>query len=99
MQFAIVKNRKIWFIFSGLLVLGSILALIFIPPKFGIDFTGGSLLEIQYKGARPEVDSLRATLADDKYTDVVVQTVGDKGMLMRMSSIDETAHQQLLKYL
>ena len=41
----VVGNRKIYFAISGVLVVFSILMLIVKGLNFGIDFTGGTLLE------------------------------------------------------
>jgi len=54
----IIKHRKIWYAISGLLVVASMLSIFFFGLNLGIDFTGGSLLEIEYNlpagGGRPE---------------------------------------------
>ena len=50
---SIIKNRRIWFVFSGLLIGASIVSLAFYGLRLGIDFTGGALLEIFFKGERP----------------------------------------------
>jgi len=55
----IVNNRKIFFTLSGLLVLGSILAMIFFGFNFGIDFKGGSILEVSYPNGRPAIETVK----------------------------------------
>jgi len=49
----IVKHRKIFFTLASLLILGSILAMVVFGFNLGIDFKGGSILEVQYTTARP----------------------------------------------
>jgi preprotein translocase subunit SecF len=44
----IVKYKKIFLGISALLVAGSLFSILFFGIRFGIDFTGGSLLEIEY---------------------------------------------------
>lgn len=44
----IVKYKNIFLGISALLVAGSLAALFFFGIRFGIDFTGGSLLEVEY---------------------------------------------------
>ena len=46
---AILKYRKYYYIFSGILTVVSMGGLILWGLDFGIDFTGGSLLEIEFK--------------------------------------------------
>lgn len=93
---AIIKHRKIWFVFSGLLVLASIGALVLWQLRFGIDFTGGSLLEVQWNGAVPAADSLRATLDPLLERDFVLQPGEAGSTLVRMEPFGEEKHQELL---
>ena len=53
MQLPIIKHRNLWFLLSGIMVAASIFILFASPPKFGIDFTGGSLMELEFQIARP----------------------------------------------
>ena len=44
----VVTYRKIFYILSVLLILGSLGAIAKWGLNYGIDFTGGSILEVQY---------------------------------------------------
>ena len=44
----IINNRKIFFILSGILIIGSIVAMFIFGLPLGIDFKGGTLLEVSY---------------------------------------------------
>jgi preprotein translocase SecF subunit/protein-export membrane protein SecD len=48
-HFKFISKTKIWFSISGVLVGASILAMIGFGLKLGIDFTGGTLLEFNFK--------------------------------------------------
>ena len=50
MTLPIIKYRNIWFLFSAALVVASVLIIWKMPPKFGIDFTGGALMELRFEG-------------------------------------------------
>ncbi len=54
--------------------------------KLGIDFTGGSLMEVEYKSVRPPV----------VLPDAVIQSVGENGLILRLPAIDEARHQEIL---
>ncbi|MEK7614999.1 MAG: protein translocase subunit SecF [Patescibacteria group bacterium] len=98
MKLHIVKNRNIWFIFSGVTILASIILLFTPGLKFGIDFTGGSLTEIEF--ANPvAVDDVRTTLGSIGYKDATIQTTGDRGYLIRTETLSEPQHQTLLSAL
>ena len=82
----IVGFRKISYTFSGVLVAASFLALGVWGLRLGIDFTGGSLMEIEYKNVRPLVN----------LPDVSAQPVGESGLILRLPAIDEIRHQAIL---
>jgi len=95
MLLPIIRYRNVWFVFSGILVAASLIGLLMYGLKFGIDFTGGSMLEVTFTGERADVEQMTATLAELGQKDAMVQTEGDKGMIIRTSSIDEQAHAKL----
>ena len=55
----IVKNRKIFYTFSIVLVTASIAALFVWGLSFGIDFKGGSSVAFQYGEVRSSVEVVR----------------------------------------
>lgn len=81
----IIKNRKAFYIFSGIYVVLALVALFAWGLKFGIDFTGGSLLEIQYVNAAPSVPDVTAALAATGISsqDASVRPTGTNGYLIR----------------
>lgn len=95
----IIKYRKIFYIFSGLLVAASILALVLWQLNFGIDFTGGTIMEINFLAERPSNDQIREKIKDVDLGSVVLQPTQDKGLILRFKNIDETVHQDILKKL
>lgn len=52
----IIGKRKIWYLISIILILPGIIALILWGLQAGIDFRGGSLLEIQFKETKSKDD-------------------------------------------
>jgi len=70
-----VGKRKIAFVFSLSLIVLSIVTLVSRDLNYGLDFTGGTLIEVSYPSA-PEVSEVRANLADAGMSDSVVQTFG-----------------------
>ena len=77
--------RKVAGIFSIVLLLISIGSLAIQGLKLGLDFTGGTLIEVSYESAA-NVDEIRRTLNDKGYEDVTVQHFGsEEEVLVRMS--------------
>ena len=93
----ITHHRRITYALSALLTGLSLAAWLLWGLKPGIDFTGGSLLEIGFSGARPEVAALVETAkASTGSQDFTAQPLGDAGVILRMPPIDEAGHQKLL---
>jgi len=94
-----VKYRKIYFAVSGILILASIAAIAAYGLKPGIDFTGGSILEMQYTGDRPSNQDIRNALSGLDLGSLTIQPTGDKGVIMRMQYIGEDTHNEILQKL
>jgi len=93
----IVKYRKIYFFFSALLIIGSILSLVFWGLRFGIDFTGGSLMEVEFLNQRPGNQEIQERLSGLDLGQINLQPTGDKGLIIRLKDIDEETHQSILE--
>ncbi|WP_104204506.1 protein translocase subunit SecF [Billgrantia saliphila] len=74
-QIDFMGKRRIAFALSGLLILLSIASLLFQQLNLGLDFTGGTLVEVRY-GVAPSLDAVRQTLEAAEFRDVSVQTFG-----------------------
>src|SRR3989344_1265812 len=92
----IVQHRKIFYIISGALVVLSIAAMLVYGLNLGIDFKGGSLLEITYTDPRPELDSVRLAVSDTLQSEPSVRPIGDNGYVIRMRSVSEVERQNIL---
>ncbi|MBU1291882.1 protein translocase subunit SecF [Patescibacteria group bacterium] len=93
----IVKHRKIYFTLSGLLLLGSLVSLLFWGLSFGIDFTGGSLMEVEYLKERPSNQEIQEKLSVLDLGQITLQPTGDRGLILRLKDITENDHQNILK--
>jgi len=92
------KYFKLFNIFSGLLLFSAIFFLFAIGLRFSIDFTGGSILEIDF-GKRPENPVIREKLRDLNLGEITIQPTGDRGVILRMKEINEASHEDLLSKL
>ncbi len=68
-------RRNIAFAVSAVLLIVSIGAILFQQLNLGLDFTGGTLIEVRY-GAAPSLDAIRVLLEESGFQDVSVQTFG-----------------------
>ncbi len=90
----IIKNRKIFYGLSIVLLLLSIISVSIWGLNFGIDFKGGSLLEVSYKSGRPSIDSINQTLGP---LDVQssVREAGTDSYIIRMKSLGNDERQKV----
>ena len=58
----IVKNRKIFFGFSVLLIAFSFFAMFSFGFNFGIDFVGGTIYEVSFTQVRPDIETTRSLI-------------------------------------
>jgi len=99
MNINFLKYKKIYFIFSAILILASSGFLIIFGLKPGIDFTGGSILEIEYKTERPSNQEIKETLSNLDLGEVLIQATEERGIILKMKDISEDTHQEVLEKL
>ena len=68
-------RRNLAFIVSAVMLIVSIGAILFQQLNLGLDFTGGTLVEVRY-GVAPSLDAIRQLLENSGFQDVSVQTFG-----------------------
>ncbi|MEK7123079.1 MAG: protein translocase subunit SecF [Patescibacteria group bacterium] len=99
MNLPIIKHRALWFFVGGAYTLLAVVMLVAFGLKFGIEYTGGSLLEVEYTNTRPEVSALHERLGAVDIRDAEVKYAGDQGVIFRFRDIDEEAHQRIVSEL
>jgi len=99
MNFDFIKYRKIYYILSGVLIFGSLVILFVFGLKLGIDFTGGSILEIDFQQTRMSNQEIETKLNQFNLGEITIQPTGEKGVIIKMKEIDEETHQKILKSL
>lgn len=85
----VVTYRKFFLGLSVFFVIASILSVSFFGLKWGIDFTGGSLLEVEYQEVRPEIDTLKEEISAAGFTTTTIQPTGARGMIFRTRTLTE----------
>jgi preprotein translocase subunit SecF len=74
-SFDFMGSRRLAMGISAAFILLSIAVLPFLGLNFGLDFTGGTEVEVRF-GQAPEMSEVRASLADAGMDDAMVQTFG-----------------------
>lgn len=91
-NFNIIKYRRLWLIISGTLVVISIIALAIWGLKFGLDFTGGSLLEVKFTSSQPTVSEIQTALQSANIHSLVVQPTNSGSVILRFQETSQEAH-------
>jgi len=94
-QIDFLSQRRIATWFSVTLVLTAVLALGFRGLNFGIDFTGGTLIEVGYS-ENADINAIRSTLSKAGFEGAVVQNFGtSKDVLVRIAPRDNVSKSKL----
>lgn len=88
----VVKNRKIWLSLSALLMATSIVFIFLWGFNFGIDFTGGSLMEVKFSENSPSAFEIRDKLNDLNLSSLSVQPTEDGTFILKFKQIDNGTH-------
>lgn len=102
-DYKIIPHRKIWLTFSAAMLIPAIVFILIGGLKLGIDFTGGSLMELHFTKS-VSVTTLKAelnTFDKDKFHDALVTVMKDPSgteiMSIRSKSIDNNEQVKLFK--
>jgi preprotein translocase subunit SecF len=87
-NFRFMAKRKLAFVFSGLLLIAAITSIVTQGLNFGIDFTGGTMIELSYQ-EQANLEKIRTDLEAAGYEDSVVQNFGSiHEVLIRLPVIE-----------
>ncbi len=96
----IIQKRKYAYWFSGILTAASVVLIVLWGFNFGIDFKGGTLMEVRFAiDPVPQVSDISAKLSLLDLKSLTVQPTGDRGVLLRYLASDEAANDRVLSAL
>lgn len=95
----ILGYKYIYLFIAGILVLVSFISTGIFGLKQGIDFTGGSLLELKFSGVRPSGEKIQEVLLPIGIGSISLQPTGEHGMILRFRDINEMQHQEMLQFI
>jgi preprotein translocase subunit SecF len=93
------KYRKIYYFFSFLLISFALFSIFFFKLNLGVEIKGGSILEVEYLGKRPKIEEIKQKIAFLNLPNFIVQSSGDRGIILKAGEIDERKHQEILEVL
>ena len=87
-QFDFVGKRKLANFVSVFLLVSAVISLLFSGLNLGIDFTGGTAVELAYEDAI-SLEDVRASLKNSEYEGASVQTIGSaNSILLRLPPLE-----------
>ena len=93
----IVQKRKYSYLISGVLIGVSIVMLSLWGLKLGIDFKGGTLMEVQYAVYPiPEVKQVEEKLSALSLNSLTIQPTDNNAMLLRYLASDESSNDKVI---
>jgi len=93
-MYNILGKRKFFYIFSGTLIIASIIALFGWGLKYGLDFTGGTLMEVQ--SVQVQSGDVKSVLSDAGIADAIVSPSQDNSFLIRYGNSNDEKNQEVL---
>jgi len=94
---SVIQRKNWWFTLSFVMVFASIVGLLLWGLRPGIDFTGGSLVEINFENSRPDNQEISQAISQLQVGEVIVQLTDENGAILRLASITEEQHQQIIE--
>lgn len=98
-MYNIIGKTKYAYIFSGTLTILSIISLFVWGLKYGIDFTGGTRMEVQFTNAAPAPQEVTSALQDQNLSGLIIQPTGNNSVIIRYASEEDAVNQGVLKTL
>ena len=101
-----VMDRKwLYFLISGILIIPGTISLILWGLRPSIDFTGGTLMEVQsskfipIKSGQSSGDDIKKILTDEKIELSSMTQSGEESLLLRLKHLEKEQHDKLLEEL
>ncbi|HAT73498.1 MAG TPA: protein translocase subunit SecF [Candidatus Moranbacteria bacterium] len=95
----IISKTKYAYVFSGVLTVMCIASLFVWGLKLGIDFTGGTLMEVQFENNLPSNSEIEENLKNLNLKSLSLQATGNNTILLRYVPEDDKTNQEVLKIL
>lgn len=90
-----VGKRMLWFIISLVIIIPGVVSIMINGLNFGIDFAGGTLIQIQVEEAT-DVDTVRDAVNESGVEDAMIQISDNNSFIIKTKIIEKDQHALLL---
>lgn len=95
MPFHFIKLRKIWYTLSILIIIPGLISLFTQGLNLGIDFSGGSLLDLKFNQAT-SVEQVRNVLQGFNLADASIQSSNETDFIIRTRELSEEENESIV---
>jgi len=95
-MYNILGQRKYFYVFSGTLVILSVISLFGWGLKYGLDFTGGTLAEFSISNSQFSSNEIKSALTEAGIEDAVVTPTQNNSFLVRYGNSDDEKNKAVL---
>lgn len=95
-MFNLVKKRTYFYIFSSVLIILSILSIFIWKLNFGIDFSGGSIIELSSSGIAGQIETIKSESIGVGITIDSASSSGNDKIILRTKNLSTDEHQKLI---
>lgn len=92
----IIRHRALFFWITGAILAGAIGSILSFGLPLGLDFTGGSLMHVNYKDQRPALSDIQKQISIVPLGHVSVRAYGDNGISIRTRTLSPAEHEAVL---
>lgn len=97
-NFDFIKNRKIAYTISAVIILIGLISIIFHGFNFGIDFSGGTLLQLRFDKSVSTAE-IRKVLGEFNLSQSTIQNLSENEFIIRTENIDTERRKEILSVL
>jgi len=90
----IIGYRKIWYTISAILIIPGIIALFMWGLKPGLDFRGGTLIELKFT-QNTSVEQVKNALTESNLQNLTVQSTSDGAIIIKTAPINQEQHTKI----
>ncbi|MBI4088045.1 protein translocase subunit SecF [Candidatus Kaiserbacteria bacterium] len=83
----IIKHRGLFFWITGVILFAALFSMTFFGLRFGIDFTGGALVQTTYEGGRPPAQELQSALDVAGFSGYSLREANENDYILRTGNM------------
>jgi preprotein translocase subunit SecF len=97
-KFDFIKNRKIAYTISAVIILIGLISIIFQGLRLGVDFSGGTLLQLRFD--KPvSTEEIRKVLGESNLSQSTIQSLSENEFIIRTENINTERRKEILSVL